>query len=662
MKTKCILIVGIGALLLLGFTLTSFAARTLTDEELRTAAPAALSTVPIPEPPNLGEFVVNKNLAVVLGKALFWDMQVGSDGMACASCHFHAGADNRAKNQLSTGFLSTPTPDFQFDPTPTGGGGPNYTLKTGDFPFPASGGKDGVGLNDIVSSLGVFKANFDSVTRGQSADNCTSVFDDVWNVGGINVRRVEPRNTPTVINAVFNHRNFWDGRANNIFNGVNPLGKRGNLAAPAAGVTTLAPLAGAFVVDAPGVWELQPDGSVLKVQIEIDNASLASQAVGPPLSEFEMSCAGRTFPHLGRKMLSLKALAQQMVHPEDSVLRRFRSHTGYGLSVSYEDLIKKAFHDKWWGHVGTVDGEFAQIEANFSLFWGLAIQLYEATLVADRTPFDRFAAGDNNALWENAKWGLEIFLNKGKCINCHTGPEFTAASVRLRACQPDGNEEAIERMIMGDGNPAVYDGGFYNIGVRPTFEDLAVGADLAGFPLSFARQEVDGPKIDAFCFDPARFEIPGPIVPGERVAVDGAFKTPTVRNVLLTAPYFHSGGHATLLHVVEFYDRGGDFAVLNRDNLDPDIQPLGFTPQEERALVAFMRALTDNRVKWERAPFDHPQLFVPDGHVGDEFSVVSDDGLTANDDWIEIPAVGKTGRKTEGLPPLQEVGFDTKLN
>ena len=217
-----------------------------------------------------------------------------------------------------------------------------------------------------------------------------------------------------------------------------------------------------------------------------------------------------------------------------------------GLKVAtYAEMIKKAFKKEWWNASGTVDGEFTQMEANFALFWGLSIQLYEATLVADKTPFDDFAKGKNKALTEQEKLGLEVFLNKGRCINCHVGPEFTGASVRLRACQPFGNEEAIERMIMGDGNTAVYDGGFYNIGVRPTFEDLAVGADLEGFPLSFSRQEVNDPKIDRFCFDPNRFEIPGPIVLGERVTVDGAFKVPTIRNVELTAPFFHSGGHST---------------------------------------------------------------------------------------------------------------------
>ena len=85
----------------------------------------------IPEPPNLLEFIKDRQAAIALGKALFWDSQVGSDGVtACASCHFHAGADNRATNQLSPGLLATP-----MDTTlQVGNGRHNYTLQPADFP------------------------------------------------------------------------------------------------------------------------------------------------------------------------------------------------------------------------------------------------------------------------------------------------------------------------------------------------------------------------------------------------------------------------------------------------------------------------------------------------------------------------------------------------
>ena len=304
------------------------------------------------------------------------------------------------------------------------------------------------------------------------------------------------------------------------------------------------------------------------------------------------------------------------------------------------------------------------MEVNWALFWGLAVQLYEATLVSGQTRVDAFMKGNDGALNEQEKLGFGVFIGKGKCVNCHVGPEFTGASVRLRSMQ-----EAIERMAMGDGGTAVYDSGFYNIGVRPTLEDLGVGEVLAGFPLSFARQEVVGPKIDRFQFDPSKFEIPGPIVAGERVAVDGAFKVATIRNVELTGPYFHNGGQATLRQVVDFYNRGGDRRNANRSecpdvdpteavdqgdttgfggacsNVAPDIVKLGLSDMEAESLVAFMLALTDDRVKYERAPFDHPQLVIPNGQIGDRFAVTDSGTGRAKDELLEIPAVGAAGRR-----------------
>ncbi len=642
MKTKFAVCTTIIISLLLMLGAASYA---LTDTQLRDLAlskeTGSLKDVEVPEPPNLDAFVRNKPLAIVLGKALFWDMQAGSDGQACASCHFHAGADNRAKNQLNPGQRGG---DNTFDVTLSGGGGPNYTLICEDFPFPANDtGDPDYGFNDVASSMGAFNADFVNTVLRQADDICDSVPDDVFNVDDINVRRVEPRNTPTVINAVFNHRNFWDGRANDKFNGNDPLGRRGT----------------------QGVWSYTggtPEKVDLVGDLELKVSSLASQAVGPPLSPEEMSCRLREFPDLGRKMINMIPLALQSVHPQDSVLGRYRRSTGKGLFLPYRTLIMYAFQPRWWAYRGTVDGGFTQMEANFSLFWGLAIQLYEATLVSDETPFDIFMGhngtpGENNPVGfgDAEKRGLEVFLDKGRCINCHDGPEFTGASVALRACQPFGNEQAIEQMEMGDLNIAVYDGGFYNIGVRPWFEDLGVGAELPpGKPLSFSRQHVNDPEntIDEFCFQPP--------ITVTRVAVDGAFKTPTTRNVELTAPFMHNGGQATLEQVVEFYDRGGDFPYTNQDHLDPDINDLDLTDAEKADLVAFMKALTDPRVNQEMAPFDHPELLIPNGHPGDEFFVddTNGDGV-ADDELITIPAVGRYGREPLGEDPLRDISFDS---
>ena len=90
-------------------------------------------------------------------------------------------------------------------------------------------------------------------------------------------------------------------------------------------------------------------------------------------------------------------------------------------------------------------------------------------------------------------------------------------------------------------------------------------------------------------------------------ALDGAFKVPNLRNVTLTAPFFHNGGQLTLRQVVEFYNRGGDFAIENLGDLAPNINPLGLNEQQILTdLVAFLEALTDERVRCELAPFDHP--------------------------------------------------------
>ncbi len=613
-------------------------------------APPPLNTLIVPEPSNLMAFVKDKDKAIELGKAFFWDMQAGGDGVqACASCHFNAGADIRFKNQISPGLNGG---NAAFDPTGSGGsGGPNYTAVLADFPFHRLSDPEDrfstleFDTDDVFSSMGVHNAQFDDIIPSSPADANTSIADPFgFSVGGFNTRKVEPRNTPTVINAVFNVENFWDGRAKFFFNGVNPFGK-------------LDPSA--------RILEKQPGGNVIQAAIAIDRASLASQAVGPPLSGFEMSASGRNFPKLAKKLLSLKPLGLQVVDPTDSRLGHL-ADAPKGLTAMYADMIRAAFHDKYWdspkifdvnkneiAHPAGSTDEYSLMEMNFALFWGLAIQCYEATLVSDQTPFDDFQSGDMNALTEQQQIGLEIFVNQGRCINCHSGPEFTNATIDQRIDNPvieNGNiEGVIERMAMAQGQ-ALYDGGFYNIGVRPTGEDIGRGGAALGLPLSFTRlAKLNGQAaLEAELGFGVGVDPPIPAGSTERDAVDGAFKTPGLRNVELTGPYFHNGGQADLLQVVLFYTRGGDFHEANIDNLDPDIISLGHIKghlDRAKAVAEFMKALTDERVRYNRAPFDHPQLFVANGHPGDENSVLND-GVKANDDFLELPAVGASGRST----------------
>jgi cytochrome c peroxidase len=335
-------------------------------------------------------------------------------------------------------------------------------------------------------------------------------------------------------------------------------------------------------------------------------------------------------------------------------------------------MIKIAFHEQWWrssrlirvgadGSKLVVDKpdddptteEYTLIQYNFSLFFGIAVQLYESTLISDDTPWDRFrrehpAANDPDLNpWTNispthisrlALFGAHLFNDRTRgpanlrCSNCHEQNELTDASVRRIAAAANGP------VRNRDGN--VIDKGFNNIGVRPTDNDLGVGGSDALGPLSFARRLFPGAL-------PAVFD--GAAVT-KGFGVQGAFKVPSLRNVALTAPYFHNGEALTLRQVVEFYSRGGNVWPVTQ--LDGTlIEPLGvpaLSDDEVNAVIAFLQALTDERVLYRRAPFDHPQLFVPNGHPGDSTATIDADGDGLADDlMIEIPAVGAAGG-----PPL----------
>jgi len=476
---------------LLCFPSTAFAGESLKD-------------VKIPFPKNLGNYVANRGAAIALGKALFWDEQVGGDGIqACATCHFHAGSDSRTFNTVNPGSAG------QFDIV----GGPDEEIFFSAFP---------ISNDDVVGSNGVVTTTFDGLS-GNAVDLGTPADNDIFGTS----RQVTGRNSPPVINAIFDELQFHDGRASDVFNGVDPSGAANQTA---------------------HVWKVNRKGKLRKVRVRLQPASLASQAVGPPNSDVEMAWSGRSFPELGRKMLGLQPLGQQEIALDDSVFEGYvanlpegGSGNGMGLTLGYDDLIKAAFKKKFWASKDRVDGEFTQMEANFSLFWGISILMYEATLVSDETPYD------NGTLTAHQLFGEEVFNDH--CETCHRAPEFTEAAITN-----GGSDD------------------FVNIGVRPWQEDNGRGG--------------------------------------------AEFKTPGLRNVELTGPFMHNGGFATLRQVVDFYDRGGDFP-------NDEIEPMGMTNQEKRALVDFMMALTDERVRTSAAPFDHPQLRIPNGPT--------------------LPAVGKNG-------------------
>jgi cytochrome c peroxidase len=471
-----------------------------------------LSAVTAPQP--VGGDVIDVAAAVRLGKAFFWDVQVGSDGLtACATCHFHAGADNRRRNTIHPG------PNAAFESVP----GPGETF-----------GGAAIRGDDVVGSQGIPSGLFVALPRSprSAVDECRLQPGPPFGRHA----QVTARNSPSVIGAVYYRDVFWDGRAHNVFNGLDPFGPTGN-------------------------------GSGLRTRIE--NASLASQAVGPPNNAVESACAGRAFDgpgSLGSKLLARPPLQFQVVAADDGVLGDLSNAPATGLRCaegpcSYGQLVEEAFGP-----------ELARdAEAQFARIWGQALLAYESTLVPDQTPFDRHLAGSSGALTESERLGLSVFQGKAGCAECHAGTELSDATVDFAARQG---------LLNRDGG----DQGFHNIGVRPTDEDLGRAA-LGPGGVSFSASGS----------------------PRDR----GAFKTPGLRNVALTAPYFHNGSKATLAEVIEFYARGGEFANPELSTL---MRRFSVDQAEIDGLVDFItRGLTDCRVQKERAPFDHPSLPFADG-------------------------------------------------
>ncbi|MEQ1663416.1 MAG: cytochrome c peroxidase [Thiobacillus sp.] len=698
--------------------------------------PVSLKGVPVPPTPGLTDgpdpIVINKQKAIALGKALFWDMNVGSDGMACASCHFSAGADARTKNQRAPASKFAKLDDGQFslrfDGQPSG---PNDTLRRGDFPLfqtAAPMSEDSPVIrqtDDTIGSAGVFKGQFRNVELSEvAADDCAREAGAVFHVGSAGTRQVEQRNAPSVFNAAFNHRLLWDGAANNIFNGSSQWGMRDTGA---------------------GVWIKQANGQTIKVRLQLENAALASQAVSVPTNTTEMSCANRTFGDLARKLLMRRPLENQHVHWNDSVLGPYAyakpDQPAKGLKTYYMHLVRGAFNSKYWSDLNRNAAKYGmpqptssnpqpyaynQYEANFAMFFGIALQLYQQTLISDDSPLDRSARDAEGLpidLSASAQRGLQVFRD-AHCNLCHVGPHLTSAAVASNAylvrLNPDAfgsstisvatTDNVVTRQL-ANGVTGFIDTGYAATGVaHDDWDPGLAGKDAFGNPLSFSMQYLDyltakpGAAIDPQvatiracdlqspiaqdrtdtlariftrvqgiqpqahstdnCYNPAGAFVPTPAAAAAELAltnnqrmrtvIQSAFKIPNLRNVELTGPYMHNGSMASLEEVIEFYTRGGNFHGVAKQTGFVFGQPLLELDATSRAdLLAFLKSLTDERVRYAQAPFDHPEIFVPHGHPGD--TLVVDQGnpldpLLAKDALLHVEAVGATGRATPIVP------------
>ena len=187
---------------------------------------------------------------------------------------------------------------------------------------------------------------------------------------------------------------------------------------------------------------------------------------------------------------------------------------------------------------------------------GKAIASFERTLVSLSAPIDRFLKGDQAAVSDAAKRGWALFNGKARCNSCH------------------GWVEAF---------PLFTDELYHNIGVGTQDVDFAALAKKA------LAASTSSEAFEQLAFDPNASALGRFVVTREPKDI-GAFKTPQLRNVALTPPYMHDGSEATLLAVIEFYDKGG----TPNPHLDGGIRPLGLTPQEKADLVELMKTFTSD--------------------------------------------------------------------
>jgi cytochrome c peroxidase len=209
--------------------------------------------------------------------------------------------------------------------------------------------------------------------------------------------------------------------------------------------------------------------------------------------------------------------------------------------------------------------------------YGKAIEAYLRKLVSRNAPFDRFVAGDRNAISHEARQGLRLFLGKAGCIHCHNTPLFSDDDFHVIGLR-------IDKALSPFADP--------NEAGRASNQALICTTTVADGDFSVNGHFSDDPATTRngdFC----RETIP-----------PGLWRTKGLRQVAETAPYFRDGQAATLDDVINFYDRGGD----------PDgtflggpkqIRPLHLSREEKEQLKEFLKTLTGDPV---------PEQFLRDLH------------------------------------------------
>jgi cytochrome c peroxidase len=200
--------------------------------------------------------------------------------------------------------------------------------------------------------------------------------------------------------------------------------------------------------------------------------------------------------------------------------------------------------------------------------FGKAIAAFERTLVSGNSAFDRYTAGNREALSDSARRGMLLFNGKARCSVCHTFAGVFAVNQSF---------------------PFFTDQMYHNTGVAvndATFEGLARKA------AALAKTGPSKVDLDSLAAQPGTGALGRFLVTGNVMDI-GAFRTPSLRDVELTAPYFHDGSAKTLEDVVKFYAKGGN----NNPNRDWQLEPIRLSDQERTELVEFLKSLTSDGMK-----------------------------------------------------------------
>lgn len=196
-----------------------------------------------------------------------------------------------------------------------------------------------------------------------------------------------------------------------------------------------------------------------------------------------------------------------------------------------------------------------------------AIASFERSIVAGNSPFDRYYfKGEKSALTEQQQRGFQLFLGQGRCVSCHTIEQDHALFTDSR---------------------------FHNIGVGIN----AIQQDVPRLAQAFLQAKVQGGDVDKMVLTDKKSSELGRFAVTSGIDEIGAFKTPTLRNIALTAPYMHDGSLKTLKEVVIHYNNGGVIPANAQANsfLSGGIRPLNLLDSQIDDLVAFMEALTSDQ-------------------------------------------------------------------